>query len=47
MFEDIAQLEQLEMARQVFSPGPDAQAAHIAYEGWQRAIRQLGTVPPR
>lgn len=47
MFRDIGHLEQLNMDRQRYSPRPDAQKAHIAYDGWKRAIQQLVTSPPQ
>ena len=45
MFEDIAQLQQLGMDRQVYAPGPDLQAARMAYEGWKKAVRTLVMSP--
>lgn len=45
MFEDVDRLERLNMDRQAYSPGPEAQAAHTAYEGWKGAIQQLVTWP--
>jgi glycerol kinase len=43
MFQGVGQLERLSMDKQAYSPGPGAQAAHTAYEGWEGAIQQLAT----
>ncbi len=43
VFEHIARLQQLNMEKRVYSPGPDAQGAQAAYEGWRKAVQTLMT----
>ena len=43
VFEDIGQLERLDVAEQTHSPGPAVHPVHTAYEGWKRAVEQLVT----
>ena len=47
VFENIAQLQQLGMEKQVYAPGPDTQAAQMAYEGWKKAVRTFVMSPPQ
>ena len=47
MFQDMDRPKRLNMETQTYSPGPDAHTAHVSYEGWKKAIRQLVTLPPR
>ena len=44
-FQDIDHLEQLSIDEQTYSPGPEAQRAHVSYQGWKKAIQQLVRLP--
>jgi len=40
-FEDTHQLEQLDMARHAYGPGPGAEMARASYEGWKNTVARL------
>lgn len=42
LFKDIRQIEQIRRAERKYAPGPDAEKAQSLYEGWKRAVQQLG-----
>jgi len=41
IFQDIAQLESLNIGRKQIGPNTDATEAHASYEGWKKAVQQL------
>jgi glycerol kinase len=41
MFEDTDRLEQLDMAKYTYVPGPGAEVAGVSYQGWKNAVEQL------
>jgi glycerol kinase len=43
IFEDIARLQQFNAQTQVYAPGPGAEGARMAYEGWKGAVQTLVT----
>ncbi len=42
LFRDIRQIEQIRSAERKYAPGPDTEKAQASYEGWKRAVQQLG-----